>query len=43
MPIHLRAEPGAYADLLLLRADPVERIEAIDEIAGVWKRGERQR
>lgn len=36
-------EVGAFADLLLLKADPLERIEAIDEIAGVWKRGERQR
>ncbi len=36
-------EVGAVADLLLLRADPLEHIEAIDAIAGVWKRGERQR
>jgi imidazolonepropionase-like amidohydrolase len=36
-------EPGAVADLLLVRGDPTVDITALDQIIGVWKRGERQR
>lgn len=36
-------EVGSVADLLLVRGDPTQDLAALDEIAGVWKRGERQR
>lgn len=36
-------EPGAIADLVLVRGDPLADLAALDQIEGVWKRGERQR
>jgi len=36
-------EVGAIADLLLIEDDPLQNLEALDEIEGVWKAGQRQR
>jgi imidazolonepropionase-like amidohydrolase len=35
-----RVEPGYYADLVVLGSDPLEDIEAVDEIELVMKKGE---
>jgi imidazolonepropionase-like amidohydrolase len=34
-------DPGAPADLLLVRGDPTQNIADLDRIVGVWQQGER--
>lgn len=36
-----RIEPGRLADLVLVSGNPVESIDALSDIKGVWRNGEK--
>ena len=41
LPDRGRIQEGLKADLVLVRGDPTESIDCLEEIVGVWRNGER--